>query len=41
MAKNGKPFLPNLEAIIAMGIDPKSGLPLKMGSTKNALKEGV
>lgn len=41
MAKNGKPFLPNLEAIIAMGIDPKTGLPLKMGGTKKALKEGV
>lgn len=30
MAKTGKPFLPNLQDIIAMGIDPKTGLPLKM-----------
>lgn len=23
------PFLPNLEPLIAMGIDPKTGLPIK------------
>lgn len=28
----GKPFLPNVEAILAAGLDPKSGLPIKMSS---------
>ena len=37
----GKPVLPNIEAILAMGIDPKTGLPLKLGGSKKALKEGV
>ena len=41
MAKNGKPFLPNLEALIAMGIDPKTGLPLKFGGTKKTLKTDI
>ena len=44
MAKNsGKPFLPNLEAILAMGIDPKTGLPIKMGISgkKAGLKQAI
>ena len=40
MAKNGKPVLPNLEPIIAAGINPKTGLPVKF-STKCTLKEDI
>ena len=40
MAKSGKPYLPNLEPIIAAGINPKTGLPIKF-STKCTLKEDV
>lgn len=40
MAKNGKPFLPNLEPLIAAGINPKTGLPMKF-SSKKTLKEDV
>lgn len=32
MGKTGKPFLANLEPFIAAGIDPKTGLPVRMGS---------
>ena len=39
MAKN-KPFLPDIKTIIAMGINPKTGLPYKMGSS-NFSKEEV
>lgn len=36
------PYMPNLEALIAAGIDPKTGLPLKVtGSTPAALKENI
>ena len=31
--KNRGPYLPNLEPIVAAGIDPKTGLPIKMGGT--------
>lgn len=41
MAKNGKPFLPNIEPLIAAGINPKTGLPVKFGSSKCTLKEDV
>lgn len=35
-------FLPNLQPIIAAGIDPKTGLPVKMASSsKKALKENI
>lgn len=37
----GRPFLPNLEPIIAAGIDPKTGLPVKMGNCKSNLKEDI
>lgn len=40
MAHNG-PYLPNLEPIIAAGIDPRTGLPLKMGGAKCLLKEDI
>ena len=35
-----KPFLPDLETIIAAGINPKTGLPMKIG-TKPCIKENV
>lgn len=38
----GKPFLPNLEPIIAAGVDPRTGLPAKMGAgTPCFLKENI
>lgn len=40
MGKNNA-FLPNIEAILAMGIDPKTGLPLKMGGKKAGLKQAI
>lgn len=37
-----KPNLPDISTIIKMGIDPKTGLPIKMtGSQKANLKEGI
>lgn len=33
--------LPNLEAVIGMGINPKTGLPIKMGGNKCMLKEDI
>lgn len=35
----GRPVLPNLEPIIAAGIDPKTGLPIKLKDTRCTLKE--
>lgn len=40
MAKNNA-FLPNLEPLIAAGINPKTGLPVKVGSIKCTLKEDL
>ena len=38
----GKPYLPNLEPIIAAGVDPRTGLPMKMGAgTPCLLKENI
>lgn len=37
----GKPVLPNLEPIIAAGINPKTGLPFKFGGSKYTLKEDI
>lgn len=34
-------FLPNLEPILAAGIDPKTGLPVKFDGGKFDLKERV
>ena len=36
-----KPFLPNLEPIIAAGINPKTGLPIKVSSGSKCLKEDI
>lgn len=33
------PFLPNIQAIEAMGVNPKTGLPYKMGSTMSQTKD--
>ena len=39
---NNKPYLPNLEPIIAAGIDPKTGLPAKVTSSAPCnLKENI
>ena len=37
----GKPCLPNIEPLLAAGINPKTGLPIKFGGSKKALKESV
>lgn len=37
----GKPFLPNLDPILAAGINPKTNLPYKMGGTNEDLKNDV
>ena len=41
--KNNKrgPFLPNLDPVIAAGVDPKTGLPYKMGGSPCTLKEDI
>ena len=40
--KNSGPYMPNLEALLAAGIDPKTGLPVKATSgTKCALKNDI
>lgn len=42
MGNNRGPMLPNLEPFFAAGIDPKTGLPLKMGNKAGAaLKENI
>ena len=36
------PCLPNIDAILQVGFDPKTGLPLKFGSTNKCnLKEDI
>ena len=40
--KNNGPYMPNLEALLAAGIDPKTGLPVKLTSgTKCTLKNDI
>ena len=40
--KNSGPYMPNLEALLAAGIDPKTGLPVKVTSgTKCTLKNDI
>lgn len=40
--KNSGPYMPNLQALIAAGIDPKTGLPIKATSgTKCTLKNDI
>ena len=41
MAKDGKPYLPNLEPYFAAGINPKTGLPVKFGDGKCTLVEDI
>lgn len=42
MASKNKPYLPNLEPLLAAGIDPKTGLPAKVtGSAPCNLKENM
>ena len=42
MGENNRgPFLPNLQSILGMGMDPKTGLPLKLGLNPAKLKEAV
>lgn len=41
MARVNVPTLPNLEPYIAAGLDPKTGLPRKMGSVDIRLKEEI
>lgn len=41
MAKDGKPYLPNLEPLIAAGINPKTGLPIKFGGMKCNLVDDI
>lgn len=41
MARVNVPTLPNLEPFMAAGINPKTGLPYKMGSTDSRLKEEI
>ena len=44
MAKNGKPgkpYLPNVQPYIAAGINPKTGLPLKLDNTVSSLKASI
>ena len=36
----GQPYLPNLEPILAAGINPKTGLPVKFSQSVN-LKEDI
>lgn len=36
-----KPYLPNIEPLIAAGINPKTGLPYKFGNCKALLKEDI
>lgn len=33
--------LPDIATLVQAGIDPKTGLPLKMGGQKSALKEDL
>lgn len=39
MAK--KPYLPDIDTIIKMGINPKTGLPMKMGNLRCMTKENI
>lgn len=35
------PNLPNIQELIQAGINPRTGLPLKMGGSKCTLKEDI
>lgn len=36
-----KPYLPNIEELISAGINPKTGLPAKLGGTPDTLKQDI
>lgn len=36
-----KPYLPNVDALVGMGIDPKTGLPVKFSNPDNELKNDI
>ena len=37
----GKPFLPDINQLIQMGINPKTGLPYKLGGLRCTTKEDI
>ena len=41
MAQNRGPYLPDIQSLIAAGINPKTGLPMKMGSCDCMLKDNI
>lgn len=41
MARSRGPYIPNIEPIIAAGINPSTGLPYKLGNLKCTLKEDI
>ena len=41
MAKNGLPKLPDLDTYLAMGFNPKTGLPYKWGQDPCTLKDDI
>lgn len=41
MAKSKGPYLPNVEAIIAAGLNPETGLPFKLGGNDCALASNI
>ena len=38
---NGRPVLPDIQTIIQMGINPKTGLPMKLGGLRCTTKEDI
>ena len=38
---NGRPVLPDIQTIIQMGINPKTGLPFKLGGLRCTTKEDI
>ena len=37
----GKPYLPDINQLIQMGINPKTGLPIKFGARRCDTKEDI
>ena len=37
----GKPVLPDIQTLLQAGINPKTGLPVKFGSTPCTTKEDI
>ena len=38
---NGRPVLPDIQTLIQMGINPKTGLPMKLGGLRCTTKEDI